>query len=230
MRPIERGPEPVHPDDRPFKNYQEAKSHLENRLGEYCSYCERTSLAVEHIQPKSLHPELLLEWENFLLACSSCNSAKGSKDVRAEEYLWPHKNNTFRAFLYKENGVIEIRPELNEKQKRLAKNTLDLVGLRKQFRDKNNLRVRDKRWIKREKIWEKASDALKTLNKLDNEAVRRLIVQNSLSDGYWSVWMEVFKDDADMCRRLIDAFPGTCTECFDDKGKPVPRTEDPKDR
>lgn len=230
MRPVDRGSRPSDSDGKPvtFRNYQEAKPYLEGRLGEYCSYCERrqeASLAVEHIQPKSLHPELVLEWENFLLACSVCNSVKGDKDVILEDYLWPHKDNTSRAFLYRESGIIEISPDLSESRQRFARNTLKLVGLQKQFRSRNHLKRRDKRWIKREKAWRKASEASEILGKVDTREVRRLILQNALSEGYWSIWMEVFKNDAGMCRELIEAFSGTCHKCFDEEGKPVPRQD-----
>lgn len=34
--------------------------------------------AVEHIKPKSLFPNLILEWANLGLSCQRCNSNKGS--------------------------------------------------------------------------------------------------------------------------------------------------------
>jgi len=33
--------------------------------------------------------------------------------------------------------------------------------------------------------------------------------------------------DAAMCRKLIEAFPGTCHKCFDKEGKPIPRQGKP---
>ena len=35
--------------------------------------------------------------------------------------------------------------------------------------------------------------------------------------------MTVFKDDGDMLNRFIETFPGTCQDCFDCQGKPIPR-------
>jgi 5-methylcytosine-specific restriction endonuclease McrA len=67
-----------------FLRYSDAKPYLEKRIGRYCSYCERfipVSLAVEHKLPKSIHPDLEWRWENFLLACANCNSAKKDKNV-----------------------------------------------------------------------------------------------------------------------------------------------------
>lgn len=52
MRPVERGSAP-----QAYTKYEDAIGDLEERLGIYCSYCERrlpVSLAVEHVVPKTL--------------------------------------------------------------------------------------------------------------------------------------------------------------------------------
>lgn len=48
--------------------------------GRRCAYCE-DSLAdeVEHIWPKSLYPELVFDWRNYLYACGTCNRKKGAR-------------------------------------------------------------------------------------------------------------------------------------------------------
>lgn len=85
MRPLDKGAVPRAGDGAiRFGHYSDAHPHLVERLGDYCSYCERrlpASLAVEHVQPKSHVPELETSWDNFLLACTNCNSVKGSKPV-----------------------------------------------------------------------------------------------------------------------------------------------------
>lgn len=101
MRPVDRGDSPNNGD---FENYRDAYIPLLARLGPYCSYCERriqTNLAVEHIQPKAdyLYPELEGRWENYLLACVNCNSTKGDKDVRPENFYLPDRDNTLAASL-----------------------------------------------------------------------------------------------------------------------------------
>lgn len=123
MRPIERGdiPKDGNGNDVVYTTYQKARGDLIKRLGDYCSYCEMqldASLAVEHVQPKkppgSTTPiqSRLLDWNNFLLACTNCNSTKGSKDVVLSEYLWPDKNNTFKALVYKKGGLVSVSPTL----------------------------------------------------------------------------------------------------------------------
>ena len=91
MRPIERGAAPC-----AYGDYKEAKQDLVNRLGTYCSYCERriaTILAVEHIQAKSLphYAHLANDWNNFLLACVNCNSSKSAAEVDPARYLLPDR-------------------------------------------------------------------------------------------------------------------------------------------
>lgn len=45
-----------------------------------CMYCEDSSARdVEHMRPKSLYPDLVFAWANFLYACSDCNGPKGAK-------------------------------------------------------------------------------------------------------------------------------------------------------
>jgi hypothetical protein len=53
--------------------------------------------------------------------------------------------------------------------------------------------------------------------------MRQQIVDTALGRGFWSVWMTVFKDDPDMLQRFIDAFAGTCRDCFDISGNPIAR-------
>ena len=66
MRPVDKGTAPV----AAYTNYAEALPDLEQRLGRYCSYCERyiaTNLAVEHVQAKSGAIGGVLDWHNLAL-------------------------------------------------------------------------------------------------------------------------------------------------------------------
>ena len=45
-----------------------------------CGYCEDSvGDEVEHIKPKDLYPETVFVWENYLLACGSCNRGKNNR-------------------------------------------------------------------------------------------------------------------------------------------------------
>jgi uncharacterized protein (TIGR02646 family) len=110
MRPVERGMSP-----QAFSNYRDAYPYLVERMGDYCSYCERqieTHLAVEHVQPKDPVPALVNSWTNFLLGCVHCNSCKGATQVSVMDYLWPDTDNTLRAFEYGPGGSISSNPTL----------------------------------------------------------------------------------------------------------------------
>ena len=220
MRPINKGK-----NNKKFKKYPDAKPDLTERLGNYCSYCEMrlpASLAVEHVQPKVIHPELRLEWDNFLLGCTNCNSTKGDSKIKVEEYLWPDKDNTFLAFVYNEGGRITVNSKLDEKQRKCAQSILDLVGLQKQP-GVIGLKNTDYRWRDRKEQWDAATRAFERLKNNDTKALREQIVETAYGGGHWSIWMTVFKNDGDMLKRFIDKFPGTSMECFDDMGVPIPR-------
>jgi uncharacterized protein (TIGR02646 family) len=219
MRPIDRGE-----NNKPFSKYQQAKPDLIARLGYYCSYCEMrlpAGLGVDHVRPKSLHPELLLEWSNFLLACCICNPTKNNKEVSLSDYLWPDTDNTFLAFIYSEGGIITINPELKDKHRKQAQKLLELVGL--QESQENNLDGSDPRWIERLEVWQIAHDLLKKLNAKNDKDLEDCILVLAHRSGCWSIWMTVFKDHSDMLNRLIDKFKGTCKDCFDPEGRPIPR-------
>ena len=133
MRPVIRGVRPIddNGDTKTYSEYGKARGDLIERLGQYCSYCGtrlNTSLAVEHVRPKALHPNLRLEWTNFLLACTNCNSTKGSEDVQMVDYFWPDIDNTFLAFEYSLGGYITVAPALAASQTTRAQATIELTG------------------------------------------------------------------------------------------------------
>ncbi len=228
MRPIERGGCPTDKTGAPkkFREYQDARGHLIDRLGEYCSYCEMhldASLAVEHVQPKSVptSAHLALVWDNFLLGCTNCNSTKGDKQITLDDYYWPDRDNTVRAFEYFKGGIVRVSGSLTPAQQQRAQKTLELTGLER--RPKNNPSASDRRWLNRSQAWDKAERARERLKKHDTSEMREQIVETAETNGFWSVWMTVFRDDRDMLDRLIKAFPGTCQSCFNSQYNPVPR-------
>ena len=223
MRPVERGTAP-----RTYSKYGDAIGDLEERLGTYCSYCERrlpASLAVEHVVPKDLHPELKTEWTNFLLGCANCNSVKGDQPVEVDNFLWCDRNNTFLAFAYSKGGFVHLADNLNEAQKNKAQALLDLVGLqRHKASGWSRPAPRDKRWQDRELAWASAERCRDTFESSGQaNEVRELVLEVAKYCGFFSVWMNVFKDSPDVKRELIKIFTGTATSCFDADGKPINR-------
>ncbi len=226
MRPIARGATPRDEEGEPkqFSHYSHARKDLIDRLGKYCSYCGTrlaAHLGVEHVRPKDPNPDLELQWDNFLLACTNCNSTKGHRDVVLDEYFWPHRDNTFRAFVYTEGGLIRVDSNLPDAERNRAKQTIDLMGLDRT--PINDPAKKDQRWENRREVWTMAVDARLDLVAKDTASLRKWIVNTATGRGFWSVWMTVFADDQDMLRRLMDAFPGTSKDCFDDECHPIHR-------
>ncbi|BBO87500.1 HNH endonuclease [Desulfosarcina ovata] len=220
MRPVIRGNHPTdgQGNDIVFNHYSKSRGPLIGRIGEYCSYCEMhldSSLAVEHVKPKKHNPEEELHWDNFLLSCTNCNSTKGQEDVDLNEYLWPDTDNTFYALQYEEGGLVSPSDRLNGNPalKQKAQDTITLTGLDKQ--PVNAPAASDRRWINRREAWDIAVESKSDLVNNDTPEMRRQIIRSATARGYWSIWMTVFEDDADMRRRLIEGFPGTCNACFD---------------
>ncbi|MCH1926386.1 HNH endonuclease [Shewanella sp. C32] len=222
MRPVRKGVSPVVGD---FKKYEDAKKELVGRLGSYCSYCERkisTLLAVEHIEPKDGDfgkPALEKRWTNFLLACTNCNSCKGSKEVDFHRLIFPDRDNTFHAFIYTEDGKIGVNTTLNPAQMVLANNTLALVGLDKpiqQYKDSNGLQVALDRVAQRMEAFGVAEAALALLKRDPrSDVLKESIVMTAESNGFFSIWMKVFDSYPEMKVKFIKAYKGTeITGCF----------------
>ncbi len=54
-----------------------------------CMYCERNEATdIEHLRPRSKYPQATFVWENYLLACSTCNS-KFKRDEYHEGFMDP---------------------------------------------------------------------------------------------------------------------------------------------
>lgn len=132
MRPIERGPWPVEDDggNKEFQPYSKAKADLLDRLGEYCSYCERPGdVQIEHVVPRKHAPDLKEDWNNFLLGCSNCNGIKSAKNRGRQGYMWPDQDDTRAAFKYLPDSRVRVRKDLPDADRRKAENLIDLVGL-----------------------------------------------------------------------------------------------------
>lgn len=173
-------------------------------------------MAVEHIRHKKNNGHLKREWDNFLLACHSCNSNKGTKiDTQADvdAHLWPHLDRTFDAFDYYD-GQVKIVQLADATLAARAQNTADMVALLRRpgsgFSAEQARLGSDSRWEKRIAAWRIACVSCANLAQLDKPEMRDQIVATARGTGFWSVWMTVFHDDMDMQRRFCtEAFAGT---------------------
>lgn len=210
-------------------NYQDAGPDLQARLGDYCSYCERqieTNLAVEHVQPKDLQPALRNTWTNFLLGCVHCNSSKGVQPVSVPNFLWPDLDNTLRAFEYGPGGLVKSSTALTPPIQAKAEALIQLTGLDKDPGNPTTGRrptESDKRWRRRLEAWQLAERSKQRLVRINTPEMREQIVETALARGMFSIWYHAFAGDADMRRRLRQAFTGTAPNCFDTNEGLVPR-------
>ena len=223
MRPVDKGAAPA-----VCIRYHEALVDLRNRLGDYCSYCERqieTHLAVEHIQPRASNPGLQNSWANLLLSCVNCNSCKGDKPVDLFDCFWPDRDNTLRAIEYQKGGVVRPHANLVAFDRAKARNTITLTGLDKDLGNAGRQPTKyDLRWLKRQQTWQLAEDTRDRLaRQKDKTSMREQIVDTAVNRGMFSIWWTVFTGDIDMRRRLREAFTGTHGASFDINENLVPR-------
>lgn len=122
---------------------------------EICNYCENNEATdVEHIYPKSLFPERAFRWENYLLACKTCNtgykldkfavfdpiSSATSFDISRNTrpttndgvLIDPRMEDPLQFFwldIQNKTFVLDPRLSLNPRDKNRAEYTLKLLGL-----------------------------------------------------------------------------------------------------
>ena len=207
MRRVDRGPWPLDEENREkrFCPSQKSKADLLARLGNYCSYCERTGdLHVEHVIPVAHRGDLEGEWTNFLLGCANCNGTKQHRNRSRDGYLWPDEDDTQAVFEYLPDGIVRVRADIPEPDRTEAENLFNLVGLGR--RPTNDPRASDLRWRKRREAWRTAEMARKRIAEGD---APEWVVRLAQASGFWSVWMAVFHEYPGVRERLVDAFPGT---------------------
>lgn len=206
MRSLQRNPWPQNPDGskKTPAEYKDFLPNLIDNFGRYCCYCEIAywSLDVEHVAPKSLNPTQICNWDNLLLACPKCNrDYKKSWNSNRDGFVWPDTYDSFDMFEYHVDGSMNVKNNLSSPEKDFAKNTIDLLKLNEPESCSN--------WLcsKRYEQWDIASGDLEDYKKGIRSIDR--IVKNVVANGYWSVWMTVFKDYPEVTQKIADAFPGT---------------------
>lgn len=208
MRPLDKSRYTTNQTE--YKPYGKAKSNLIEAIGKYCSFCERegfsSSLDVEHIEYKDTHKDKEFLWSNFLLACKNCNSIKGTTEITFQNIILPHLQDTFSPFEYLESGYIKIRDGVDDSLKTKILQLIDLIGLdRRPGHERYS--TKDDRWQERKQSWELSHKYLKKYK--DNKCDIETIIDLSKSGGFWSIWMNTFKDFPLVQKALINNFSGT---------------------
>lgn len=248
MRPIQKwavghiNPKTQKAIKEKYSPSSDAKPDLDDNLGPYCGYCEgfNKDNQVDHIvsqnqiDKKKLPKEMKYLWDNFISACSKCNGKdnKTDNEVDFDKMYFPHRNNTFMAFTYKEGFVVTVNSNLSPKQQLKAQALMDLVGLDKfpipaqnsgYFNPKypNFDKRKDNRWMHRDEAWHCADRYLTKYEagEVDADGVANIADRR----GHFSVWFTVFMAHKAVKKALIDRFEGTALDCFDDDCNPIPR-------
>jgi uncharacterized protein (TIGR02646 family) len=61
-------------DNKAFREIRQRLAAMASGI-ERCMYCEDSEgTAIEHFWPKALYPKSAFDWDNYLIACSRCNS------------------------------------------------------------------------------------------------------------------------------------------------------------
>jgi hypothetical protein len=207
-----------------YERYQDAKPYLIKRIGEYCSFCEYPIFhisEVEHKEAKSLGGDELA-WGNLLLSCKYCNSRKGVQVAAGEKgkYLWPDEEDTFHVYSYK-NGIPKINYEylkrFDDAYRDRAEKLFCLVRL---DYVPQSAKDKDRRCIKRGEAYNTATESLQSWLRIkdseDKEICLGMIRKLALASGFFSVWMEVFKEHPEVQREFVKDFVGTREEYFQD--------------
>lgn len=213
MRPINKGEQ-----SKEYIDYKDARDDLIERIGFYCSYCEMSLYNrpdVEHVHPRKNGGQEL-EWDNFLISCTYCNSNKNNNNLSRNSYIWPDTHNTFMAFVYKNNEPISVNDFFSDEEKELIHNTINLLKLDREPGNGFEIYHKDTRWLSRLNAWDLALESLADYEEEKSESVARCIARTARANGHFSIWMEVFKEYKDMRRLIINEFKGTALECFDE--------------
>jgi uncharacterized protein (TIGR02646 family) len=78
--------------------HPEIKARIREETSDKCAYCESKVTHtypgdIEHILPRSIFPELAVEWENLTLSCGECNRRKSDYHSSEEPLVNPYRDN-----------------------------------------------------------------------------------------------------------------------------------------
>lgn len=195
-----------------YKPYTKAKNELVDELGDFCSYCEKkvnkSSLHIEHIFAKAAadpdgnekYRHLEYRWDNFLLACSHCNSIKRNKDIALTNPFMPHLNNIVHCIEIIEGGLIKITDNAQDNTLHRTIAFIELVGLDREP-SHPDFSEKDDRWLYR---YEAHDLAKRQCDKYNARQVDiDTIIELAKSIGFFSVWYYQFLEHTEVLHALI---------------------------
>ena len=209
------------------KIYKEALYPLKNRVGNYCCYCERkypSHLAVEHKCPKDIKDNwnLILDWKNFLISCSTCNSKKNSKEYRCitksnvGTILFPDQDDTYHIFLYNEKNNYSATLNADFINQPLyylkARQTLRMLKLN----ECDDISDSATRCYERRAKAITAGILSQIIQRDGIQEIFKGLIESEVKEGCWSIWMRQFEHIPEIKEIILFAVPNTAVEYFID--------------
>lgn len=106
-----------------------------------CAYCEigiktdteDRNAHIEHFRQRSRHPQGTFEWGNLFGSCNKQESCGDHKDrlppYNPSDLIKMDEENPDDFFIFVADGTIALRPDLTDRQKHRAKETLRIFNL-----------------------------------------------------------------------------------------------------
>jgi uncharacterized protein (TIGR02646 family) len=101
-----------------------------------CAFCEgilhlTSHDEIEHYHAKTVHPDLVFDWQNLFPACSLCNRSKGDLDHQGRLLKPDAENTELLLWLHPDTGKLQPHPTLDEAQAQRVSETINAYNLQR---------------------------------------------------------------------------------------------------
>lgn len=170
------------PSDSKWRDFH---SNVSNAFFSLCGYCEETCKGeVDHFRPKSKFPERVYLWDNWVLACHTCN-AKKSEHWPSGGYVDPcatsprARPESYFAFDTK-TGEILPKSGLSAARRRKSARMIDDLGVNAYYHLKKRAQ-----WLRL------VSEALNAVNNADNEELIGFVASRGTElSSFTRAWLQ----------------------------------------
>ena len=117
---------------------QQVRQALETMQKGQCAYCEAALVDgrwhIEHLWPKSVHPQRTFEWDNLFASCmrrDSCGTHKdqGGRPYDPQDLVDPAQEDPDDFLFFAQDGTVQPRIGLNGRALRKADETIRVFNL-----------------------------------------------------------------------------------------------------
>lgn len=146
-------------------------AYSEMKLGEEGKYAQ-----IEHIHPKSIYKDEVVEWGNLIPSCNVCNIKKHTLDTKKRPIVNPLVDNP-KDYFYISNGRLNVKDKKNKK----AIDTLEYCDLN------NHDQLRMKRLRIEDSLKERIGEMLRfytTDKEYWSKRLLRLMIESGRASAY----------------------------------------------